>query len=113
MAARPARYDVVVLVETTTVDMISDVEASPEYRKLHDTITAAARDQYLMPAPCLRRVGDVDKTPPGLFLFNFFVTHDPAVSLDLRDHPAPRYAVETGPRHPTLLGPGGPPHHVL
>jgi hypothetical protein len=113
MAARPARYDVVVLVETTTVDVIGDVEASPEYRKLHDTITAAARDQYLMLARCLRRVGDVDKTRPGLFLFNFFVAEDPAVALDLWEHLAAWYAVETGLDNSTLLGPVGPADYVF
>lgn len=113
MGARPARYDVVVLVETATVDVIGDVEASPEYRKLHDTITAAARDQYLMPARCLRRVGDVDKTRPGLFLFNFFVAEDPAVALDLWEHLAAWYAVETGLDNSTLLGPIGPADYVF
>jgi hypothetical protein len=113
MAARPARYDVVVLVETTTVDVIGDVEASPEYRKLHDTITAAARDQYLMLARCLRRVGDVDKTRPGLFLFNFFVAEDPAVALDLWEHLAAWYAVETGLDNSTLLGPVGEADYVF
>jgi hypothetical protein len=113
MAARPARYDVVVLVETVTVDARSDVAASPEYRKLHGTITAAAREPYVMPARCLRRVGDVDKTRPGLFLFNFFVAEDPGVALDLWDHLAAWYAVETGLDNSTLLGPIGPSDYVF
>ena len=113
MAARPANYDVVVLVETVTVDAVSDAEASPEYRKLHDTITSAAREHYLMPARCLRRVGDVDKTRPGLFLFNFFVAEDPAVALDLWDRLAAWYAVETGLDNSTLLGPTGPADYVF
>jgi hypothetical protein len=113
MAARPANYDVVALVETVTVDAIRDVEGSPEYRKLHDTMTAAAREDYLMPARCLRRVGDVDKTRPGLFLFNFFVAEDPGVALDLWDHLAAWYAVETGLDNSTLLGPIGPADYVF
>jgi hypothetical protein len=113
MGARPARFDVVVLIETTTVDAIGDVEASPEYRKLHDTVAAAAREEYLMPARCLRRVGDVDKTRQGLFLFNFFVAEDPAVALDLWEHLAAWYAVETGLDNSTLLGPVGPSDYVF
>ena len=113
MAARPARYDVVTLIETTTVEAAGDVAAGPEYRKLHDVIAAAAREEYLMTARCLRRVGDVDKSRPGLFLFNFFVAEDPGVALDLWDHLAAWYAVETGLDNSTLLGPTGPGDYVF
>jgi hypothetical protein len=108
MATHPARYDVVTLVETTSVDAVDEVAASPEYRKLHDAIAAAAREEYLMIARCLRRVGDVDKSRPGLFLFNYFAAEDPGVALDLWDHLAAWYAVETGMDNSTLLGPVGP-----
>lgn len=113
MAARPARYDVVTLIETTTVEAAGAVAASPEYQKLHDAIAAAAREEYLITARCLRRVGDVDKSRPGLFLFNYFVTEDPAVALDLWDHLAAWYAVETGMDNSTLLGPTGPGDYVF
>jgi hypothetical protein len=113
MAARPARYDVVVLVETATVDAIGEAEASPEYRKLHDTLAGAAREEFVMPACCLRRVGDVDKTRPGLFLFNYFVAEDPSVALDLWEHLAAWYAAETGLDNSTLLGPIGPSDYVF
>jgi hypothetical protein len=113
MGAHPARYDVVVLVETATVDAIGDVEASPEYQKLREAIAATAREEYVMPARCLRLVGDVDKTRPGLFLFNFFVAEDPSVALDLWEHLAAWYAVETGLDNSTLLGPIGPADYVF
>jgi hypothetical protein len=105
MGTRAARYDVVALVETTTVEVADDVAAGPEFRKLQETVTMAAREVYLMRARCLRRVADVDKTRPGLFLFNFFVAEDPAVALDLWDHLAAWYAAETGLDNSTLLGP--------
>jgi hypothetical protein len=105
MGTRPARYDVVALVETSTVEVADDVAAGPEFRKLQETVTAAAREVYLMRARCLRRIADVDKTRQGLFLFNFFVAEDPAVALDLWDHLAAWYAVETDLDNSTLLGP--------
>lgn len=113
MAAHPARYDVAALVETTTVDVLGDVEGSAEYRKLHDALTAAAREEYQMPARCLRRVGEVDKTRPGLFLFNYFTAGDPAVAVELWEHLAAWYAVETGLDNSTLLGPVGPSDYVF
>ncbi len=105
MGSRPARYDVVALVETSSVAAVDDVAAGPEFGKLAETVTSAAREVYLLRARCLRRVADVDKTRPGLFLFNFFVAEDPAVALDLWDHLAAWYAAETGLDNSTLLGP--------
>lgn len=105
MSTHPARYDVVVLVETADPDAGATVAASPEYRKLQETITATARDHYLMHARCLRRIGDVDKSRQGLFLFNYFVAEDPAVALELWEHLAAWYAVETDLDNSTLLAP--------
>jgi hypothetical protein len=113
LTTRPARYDVVALVETATVDASSKVEVDAEFQKLHDTLTGAAREDYMMRACCLRRVGDVDKTRQGLFLFNFFVAEDPGVALELWDHLAAWYAVETGMDNSTLLGPIGPADYAF
>lgn len=113
LAARPARYDVAVLIETTTPASISDVEADPDYQQLLDTTTSAARQHHLMRARCLRRVGDVDKNRQGLFLFNYFAARQPDVALDLWDHLAGWYAAETGLNNSTLLGPVGTADYVF
>lgn len=105
LAARPARYDVAVLIETTTPATISDIEADTHYQQLLDTTTSAACEHHLMRARCLRRVGDVDKNRQGLFLFNYFAARQPDVALDLWDHLAGWYAAETGLNNSTLLGP--------
>lgn len=49
----------------------------------------------------------------GLFLFNFFAAEDPRVALDLWEHLAAWYAVETGMDNSTLLGPVGPGDYVF
>jgi hypothetical protein len=113
LAARPARYDVAVLIETTTPAAISDVEADPRYQQVLGAITSTAREHHLMRARCLRRVADVDKTRQGLFLFNYFAAEDPGVALDLWDHLAGWYAAETGMDNSTLLGPVGAADYVF
>jgi hypothetical protein len=105
MAARPAQYDVVVLVETTTPDAAAVVAGRPELGKLRAEITAGARAVYVTRARCVRRMGDVDKTRPGLFLFNYFVAEDREVALELWDYLAGWYAAETGLDNSTLLSP--------
>lgn len=58
-----------------------------------------------MVARNVRRIGDVDKTRAGTFLFNYFVGDDPAVVLELWDYLAGWYEIETGMDNSTLLAP--------
>jgi len=106
-ATHPARYDVVVLIETTSPEVIGAVQASEPYKLLLEAATAAAKDLHVMTAHCIRRIGDVDKTRQGLFLFNHFVAEDPAVALELWDYLAGWYQVETDLDNSTLLQPLG------
>ena len=46
---------------------------------------------YQVAARNVRRVGDVDKTRPGLFLFNYFAGDDPALAVEVCDYPASWY----------------------
>ena len=90
-----ARYDVVVLIETSSPGAIGQVQATEPYRTLHDTLAEAASDLHVMAARCVKSLGDVDKTRPGLFLFNYFVADDVPVALELFEWLAGWYAVET------------------
>jgi hypothetical protein len=110
----PARYDVVALVETSSPDDIGKVQASEAYQALHDTLAGAARsDQHVMAARCVKSLGDVDKTRPGLFLFNYFVADDVDVALELWESLAAWYTVETGLDNSTLLQPIGPADYAF
>jgi hypothetical protein len=53
----------------------------------------------------VRRVGDVDKSRPGLFLFNYFAGDDFDLAVELWDYLAGWYEAETGLDNSTLLGP--------
>ncbi|MFD9124827.1 hypothetical protein [Kitasatospora sp. NPDC059571] len=102
-----ARYDVAVLVETTSVDRLDGLEDTDPYRALVTAVGKASADTLVMRASCLKSTGDVDKSRPGLFLFNHFVAEDRAVALELWDHLAGWYARETGLDNSTLLQPIG------
>lgn len=112
-ALHPARYDVVVLVETASTDMLDNVQATLAYRELLAVITDAAREVHVMAARCVRRVDDVDKTRQGLFLFNYFVAEDVEVALQVWDHLAAWYVVETGLDNSMLLAPVGAADYVF
>ena len=87
--------------------MLGEVQATEPYRFLVEAVTEAATEVHVMPARCPKRVGDVDKTRQGLFLFNYFIADDAAVALQLWEHLAGWYAVETGLANSTLLEPLG------
>jgi hypothetical protein len=53
----------------------------------------------------LRRVGDVDKSRPGLCLFNYFAGDNFDLAVELWDYLAGWYEAETGLDNSTLLGP--------
>jgi hypothetical protein len=99
------RFDIVVLVETRSVDAIPEVQRTPPYQALLDVLQRQARRLHVMAARNAKRVGDVDKSRQGLFLFNHFVADNKDVMLQLWDYLADWYALETGLDNSTLLIP--------
>jgi hypothetical protein len=104
-ASRVARFDIVVLIETRSPTTARSVQTTPAYQALLDTLSSKAKRMHVIVARNAKRVGDVDKTRNGTFLFNYFVGDDPAVVLDLWDYLAGWYATETGLDNSTLLVP--------
>jgi hypothetical protein len=101
----PARFDIVVLIETKSVTALDEVRGTGPYEALLDVLRRHAKRLHVMAARNAKRIGDVDKTRDGLFLFNYFVADDAAVMLRLWDYLAGWYAVETGLDNSTLLVP--------
>lgn len=112
-ASHVARHDVVLLIETTSPEVIDEVQRTEPYKLALEAVTGATSDVLVMTARCVRRIGDVDKTRQGLFLFNYFVADDPEVALELWDYLAGWYVVETGLRNSTLLAPIGDADYVF
>jgi len=99
------RFDIVVLIETKSVLASGAVQPTPANGGSVDTLTRKAERMQIITARKANRIADVDKTLPGLFLFNYFVADDVEVMLQLWDYLAGWYAVETGMDNSTLLVP--------
>jgi hypothetical protein len=106
-ARHAARFDVITLVETTSPGAIADVETAGAYKQLAEELDGMANYLDIMRARCAKRIGDVDKTRPGLFLFNYFVAEEVDVALELWDYMAGWYMTETGLDNSTVLQPIG------
>jgi hypothetical protein len=102
---QPARLDVAVLVETESPGTIGALRESTAGQTLVDYLTENSHRVHAVAARNIKRVGDVDKSRPGTFLFNYFVSDDPDVVVELRDYLAGWYQVETGLNNSTLLAP--------
>lgn len=101
----PAWFDVVVLVETVSPGATSEVRAADPYQALAGALAEQARRVHEVAASNVRRVGDVDKTRPGLFLFNYFAGDDLDLAVEVWDYLAGWYEAETGLDNSTLLAP--------
>jgi hypothetical protein len=103
--APAAWFDVVVLAELSTPDAVGAVRAAAAWQTLAGTLSEQARRVHQVAARNVRRVGDVDKTRPGVFVFNYFAGNDPEVAVELWEYLAGWYEAETGLDNSTLLAP--------
>jgi hypothetical protein len=104
-AIHVARFDIVVLIEAMSPEIARDVQTTPAYQALVDALRSKAKHMHDIAARNAKRIGDVDRTRKGLFLFNYFVAEDAGVMLQLWDYLAGWYEAETGLDNSILLAP--------
>jgi hypothetical protein len=102
---RLADFDVVVLVETKSVEATRRVQDEAPYRELLGELQSAAHESHVIAARNIKRIADVDRRKKGIFLFNYFVADERDVMLELWDHLAGWYRAETGLDNSELLVP--------
>jgi hypothetical protein len=102
---RPARYDVVVLVRTSTVAAVDAVRADAVYREVETVIDGASRRTYLVAAGNAARIADVDHDADHWFLFNYFHCHDAETVYDVWEYTAGWFQNTTALPDSTLMRP--------
>jgi hypothetical protein len=99
------RFDVIALIQTTSPESITTVQATEAYQRL-------AAD-FVMPARNLRRIGNVDHPRSGTFLFNHFTAADPERALRTWEDIAGWFAHKAGVDDSALLQPTGEAPYVF
>jgi hypothetical protein len=99
------RYDLSVLIETTSPETALALKDSVLYQRLERTIRDVARDSFAMRATNPKRMGPVDHSRNGFFLINYFVADDTEQNLDIWEYTAGWWAQETGLDNSTVLLP--------
>ncbi len=100
-----ARFDVAILIETESPEMIGMIRKEPVFIELENDIYSAARYAEIVGARNVKRMGNVDHTTNGVFLFNFFVADDTEQNLEVWEYTAGWFEQETSLNNSTLLLP--------
>jgi len=69
---RPARFDVVVLVEATSPEAAQSIRGTPTFARVEAWLNRESDHTYWLRATTVRSIRAVDHTRSGVFLFNFF-----------------------------------------
>lgn len=104
-AAHIARYDVVVLLEADSPDTAKAVRAGADWKALQSAMRAASDDVYDIAASNVKRIGAVDRSRDGVFLFNFFFADSLEQNLAVWEYTAGWFEDQTGLHNSTVLLP--------
>ncbi|WP_431900358.1 hypothetical protein [Nonomuraea sp. bgisy101] len=102
---RPARYDVVVLIRTESVEAALAVRESAAYEELADTMATASRRTHQIVAGNAGRLGDVDHSLDHCFLFNYFYADDRETLLKVWEYTAGWFQAKTALPNSALMQP--------
>lgn len=100
-----ARFDVALLIETDSVARAEELRASALFRPLEARVHEDAGHVFVITASNARRIGAVDHTRDGVFLFNYFYADSLAQNLAAWEHTAGWFQRETGLDNSTVLQP--------
>ncbi|NUT34461.1 MAG: hypothetical protein HOV79_15430 [Hamadaea sp.] len=100
-----ARYDVVVLFRTSTVDAALALRDSAGYRALAAAARAGSRRTHEVVASNAARLGDVDHGPDHAFLFNYFYADDRETLLKVWEYTAGWFQHKTALPNSALMRP--------
>jgi hypothetical protein len=100
-----AHFDLAVLIECDTAETVQRIQRHPAYEAMQRAIAQAASYVHAITATNPRRMGPVDHTRPGVFLFNHFAADNLAQNLAVWDYTAGWFEVETGLDNSTVLLP--------
>lgn len=100
-----ARFDLAILIETTSPGAADALRTSPVYAGMERTIREAASFTHVITATNPKSMGPVDHARQGIFLFNHFFADDTAQNLAVWEYTAGWFQQETGLDNSTVLLP--------
>lgn len=102
---KPARFDVAVLIECETPQAARALRGSGFVAQMEADMRAVARDMGVITASNVKRIGPVDHSKDGVFLFNYFVADTLEQNLGVWEYTAGWFQDQTGLDNSTVLLP--------
>lgn len=103
--ARLPKYDVVILVEISTLQKLNEILATDDYRSIEAYIRKNSTSAHIISATNVKRIGDVNHEKRGVFLFNYFYADDLTQNIAVWEYTAGWFQQETGLDNSTVLLP--------
>lgn len=100
-----AKFDVVILIETNTVEDAERLRQSDIFFKIEERVREAAHYLRVITASNVKRIGSVDHKRDGVFLFNYFFADDTDQNLAVWEYTAGWFQQESGLDNSTVLLP--------
>jgi hypothetical protein len=100
-----ARFDLAILIECENKEAIERVRRNTVYEEMEKAIQEAASYVHTITATNVRRIGPVDHSRQGVFLFNYFFADDVDQNLGIWKYTAGWFQSETGLDNSTVLLP--------
>lgn len=100
-----AKFDVAVLVETTSLESIEMIKSSSAFKETEKEIKRASTYTEIIQASNIKRINSVKHHKQGVFLFNYFYADRLQQNLDVWEYTAGWFQQETGLDNSTVLLP--------
>ncbi len=104
-----ARFDVVLLVEFVDLGAVQNFMATDHWAKAVISAEEKAYKTMKIAASNVRRIGSVDHSRDGVFLFNYFYSDSLDLNLKVWNYTAGWFQDQTGPDNSTVLLPDHAP----
>lgn len=100
-----ARYDVTLLIEVANLQKMENTIHSGPYKEIENLWNVNSRAIYKVTARNVKRIGNVNHSKPGVFLFNYFYAENITQNLLVWEYTAGWFHKETGLDNSTVLLP--------
>ena len=100
-----AKFDVVMLVEFDTHESVKKFQRSLQWQNTEDTYKTRAKKSLAVTGVNVRRIGPVDHSKKGVFLFNYFYADQVKQNLQVWEYTAGWFQDQTGLDNSTVILP--------
>ena len=98
-----SRFDVVVLLQLSAMEIVSEFKLNAVYRELIEAISNTSSYHLVLDVANVRRIDTVNHQKKGVFLFNYFIAESKEKNVAIWEYTAGWFQEQTGLDNSTLF----------